>query len=86
MPRPPLTVLLGPTSYLVHDPGVAELFGTDTLPLPFTPDADPDTVLAHLRRINPHRLVLLGDPSAPSIPSPPTSTPPHPHTPTPSSL
>ncbi|MEP0546387.1 MAG: hypothetical protein ABJF88_05605 [Rhodothermales bacterium] len=81
MPRPPLTVLLGPNSYLVHDPGVAELFGTDTLPLPFTPDADPDTVLAHLRRINPHRLVLLGDPVLPSSPRP---SPPHPHPPIPS--
>ena len=84
MPRPPLTVLLGPTSYLVHDPGVAELFGTDTLPLPFTPDADPDTVLAHLRRINPHRTVTLDD-AVHFQPLPPRPHLQHSHTPTPTS-
>lgn len=39
------------------DPTVFELFGTETLPTPFTLQADERTVLAELRRLNPEAVV-----------------------------
>ena len=65
MARPPLTVRRSPTGFVVHDPALAHLFGRDALPLPFTPEADPATVLRHLRRANPGRPVLFDDPAPP---------------------
>ena len=68
MARSPLTVRRSPTGYVVHDPALALEFGREALPLPFTPDADPAEVLAHLRRANPGRTVRLAsratDPAA----------------------
>ena len=57
MPRPPLTVRRSPTGYVVHDPVLVRLAGIDGVPLPFTALAPPTTVLAHLRRLSPHREV-----------------------------
>jgi hypothetical protein len=39
------------------DPEVFDLFGTETLPTPFTLQADERTVLAELRRLNPEAVV-----------------------------
>lgn len=77
MARPPLTVRRSPTGFVVHDPALAHLFGRDALPLPFTPEADPATVLHHLRRANPGRPVFFDGIPGPSTPSrPPSPTPP----------
>ena len=45
----------------MEDPALARLAGLGPLPLPFTPDAPPDEVLAHLSRLNPHRTVRFDD-------------------------
>ena len=66
MPRPPLTVRRSPTGFVVHDPALAHLFGRESLPLPFTTQADPADVLAHLRRANPGRTVRLVEHDAPN--------------------
>ena len=78
MPRPPLTVRRSPTGYVLHDPLLVRLAGIDAVPLPFTPLAFPAAVLAHLRRLSPHREVRFDGavgapppPSAASIPHPP---------------
>ena len=68
MARSPLTVRRSPTGYVVHDPALARLAGFDALPLPFTPEAEEAEVLAHLRRLNPHREVRLA-PTSP-VPAP----------------
>ena len=57
MPRPPLTVRRSPTGYVMHDPALVQLAGIDNVPLPFTRRAAPAVVLAHLRRLSPHREV-----------------------------
>ena len=57
--RAPLTVWRSPTGYVVHDPALETEFGCYALPLPFTPRASGDDVLAHLRRANPGREVRL---------------------------
>jgi len=59
--RPPLTIHRSPTGFVLHDPALLRLAGFDAVPLPFTPEADPAEVLAHLRRLNPHRPVRLDD-------------------------
>ena len=59
--RPPLTIRRSSTGFVVEDPALARLAGLGPLPLPFTPDAAPDEVLAHLRRLNPHREVRFDD-------------------------
>lgn len=48
-----------PTGFVLRDATLADLLGDPDvlLPLPFTPEADPATVVAHLRRLNPHRTV-----------------------------
>ena len=40
---------------------LADLFGTTTLPLPFTAEASPELVLSSLRRLNPQVDVVLAD-------------------------
>ena len=64
MARSPLTIRRSPTGYVVHDPALARLAGFDALPLPFTRDATPAEVVAHLRRLNPHRAVRFEDPAS----------------------
>ena len=59
--RPPLTIRRSPTGFVVEDPALTRLAGLGPLPLPFTPDAPPDEVLAHLSRLNPHRTVRFDD-------------------------
>ena len=59
--RSPLTVRRSPSGFVVDDPTLTRLAGFGALPLPFTPEADPTEVLAHLRRLNPHRPVRLDD-------------------------
>lgn len=71
MPRPPLTVYRSPTGFVLHDPALTRLAGIGPIPLPFTPEADPEDVLIHLRRINPHRPVELGDAVHFDLASPP---------------
>ena len=66
MARLPLTVERSPTGYVLRDPALARLAGFDALPLPFTPEATPAEVVAHLRRLNPHREVRHQDPLPPS--------------------
>lgn len=53
----PMTVQRSPTGFVLRDPVLCALVGADALPLPFTPDAKPAEVLAHLRRLNPTRTV-----------------------------
>lgn len=53
----PMTVQRSPTGFVLRDPVLRALVGADVLPLPFTPEADPADVLAHLRRLNPTRTV-----------------------------
>lgn len=71
--RPALTVRRSPTGYVLHDPLLVRLAGIDNVPLPFTARARPAVVLAHLRRLNPHRVVSLEGPMtlAPSLLPPP---------------
>ena len=79
--RPPLTIRRSPTGYVVEDPALTRLAGLGPLPLPFTPEATPDEVLAHLRRLNPHREVRLDSSSPfpnPSSPASGASAIPHP--------
>lgn len=38
---------------------IKELFGTDTLPTPFTAAASPAVVMAEVRRLNPRCVVIL---------------------------
>ena len=64
--RQPLTVERSPTGYVLRDPALARLAGFETVPLPFTPEATPGEVLAHLRRLNPHREVRFEPPPLPS--------------------
>ena len=59
--RPPLTIRRSPTCFVVEDPALMRLAGLGPLPLPFTPEATDGEVLAHLRRLNPHRTVRLDD-------------------------
>lgn len=59
--RSPLTITRTATGFVVRDPLLAAAVGADALPLPFTADADPTEVLAHLQRLNPKRSVLLDD-------------------------
>ena len=63
--KPPLTVRRSPTGFTVHDPALARLAGFETLPLPFTSEATPDEVLAHLRRLNPHREIQFAEQAGP---------------------
>ena len=74
--RPPLTVRRSQTGYVLHDPLLVALAGLDAVPLPFTPLAPPATVLAHLRRLSPHREVRFER-------SPPGTLPPLPLSPIP---
>ena len=69
MPRPPLTVRRSPTGYVLHDPALVRLAGIDGVPLPFTALAAPATVVAHLRRLSPHRTVRFE--RQPDAPLPP---------------
>ena len=55
MARSPLTVRRSATGYVLHDPALVRLAGIEAVPLPFTPEASGAEVLAHLRRLNPHR-------------------------------
>ena len=73
MPRPPLTVRRSPTGYVVHDPVLVRLADIDGVPLPFTSRAAPATVLAHLRRLSPHREVRFEHTLPFPLPSPPAS-------------
>ena len=66
--RPPLTIARGAKGWVLHDPALARLAGFDAVPLPFTPEATPDEVLAHLRRLNPHREVHLASQSQRACP------------------
>ncbi|GAB5550158.1 MAG: hypothetical protein SangKO_099180 [Sandaracinaceae bacterium] len=59
--RPPLTIRRSPTGYVVEDPALTRLAGLGPIPLPFTPEASGDEVLAHLQRLNPHREVRLDE-------------------------
>ena len=43
------------------DPEVRELFGTDTIPTPFTLQAEPERVLAEIQARNPGSAVVLQD-------------------------
>jgi hypothetical protein len=58
-----MTVQRCDTGFVLRDPALADLLGDPgvLLPLPFTPEATPDEVLAHLRRLNPHRPVHFDD-------------------------
>ena len=67
--KPPLTVRQSPTGYVLHDPLLVRLAGIEAVPLPFTAQARPAVVLAHLRRLNPGREVALQGPM-PLSPSP----------------
>ncbi|MDT7858155.1 hypothetical protein RQM47_16020 [Rubrivirga sp. S365] len=73
--RPPLTVRRSPTGYVLHDPLLVRLAGLDAVPLPFTARAAPPTVLAHLRRLSPHRTVRFDETPAPGRPALPDGTP-----------
>ena len=42
------------------DPEIRRLFGTDTLPTPYTSRAPAETVLAEVSRRNPDSVVTLG--------------------------
>ena len=66
--RPPLTIRRSPTGFVVEDPALTRLAGLGPLPLPFTPEATPDEVLAHLQRLNPHREVRLESEGSDDIP------------------
>ena len=57
----PIVVLRSPTGFVLRDPVLCSLIGVDSVPLPFTTDADPAHVVAHLRRLNPTRAVLLSE-------------------------
>ena len=70
MPRPPLTVRRSPTGYVLHDPALVRLAGIEAVPLPFTAQARPAAVLAHLRRLSPHREVRLEE-TPPALPPSP---------------
>lgn len=61
--RAPRTVQRSPSGFVLRDPDLARLGGPEAIPLPFTPAADPDEVLDHLRRLDPRRDVRF-------IPSP----------------
>lgn len=63
--KPALTVRPTPTGYALWDPALERVAGLGPIPLPFTPEATPDEVLAHLRRLNPHRDVLYDEPQGP---------------------
>ena len=78
MARSPLTVERSPTGYVLRDPALARLAGFDALPLPLTPEASGDEVLAHLRRLNPHREVRLQNPPHPASLASGASDIPHP--------
>jgi len=43
------------------DPKVMELFGTDTLPAPFSDSTPWETVLSTIRKLNPNNVVTLAD-------------------------
>ncbi len=75
--RPPLTIRRSPTGYVVEDPALTRLAGLGPLPLPFTPEASGDEVVAHLQRLNPHREVRFEDDAEP-VDSPPVPSPPSP--------
>ena len=71
--RPALVVRRSPTGYVLHDPLLVRLAGLDAVPLPFTPLAPPATVLAHLRRLSPHRTVRFEHAPPPDLlPHPPS--------------
>lgn len=57
----PIVVLRSPTGFVLRDPVLCSLIGVDSVPLPFTTDADPAEVVAHLRRLNPTRAVVLDE-------------------------
>ena len=69
--RPALVVRRSPTGYVLHDPLLVALAGIDAVPLPFTSRATPPTVLAHLRRLSPHREVRFDETPTPDRPAPP---------------
>jgi hypothetical protein len=54
-----VTCFRTPTGYAVRDAQLEPLVGTDTLPLPFTPDATPEEVIALVARCFPNRPVRL---------------------------
>lgn len=57
--RPPLAIERTPTGYVLRDPLLVRLAGIEAVPLPFTAQARPAVVLAHLRRLNPGREVRI---------------------------
>jgi hypothetical protein len=61
--RPPLAIERTPTGYVLRDPLLVRLAGIEAVPLPFTAQARPAVVLAHLRRLNPGREVRILPPS-----------------------
>ena len=72
-PEPPMTVRRAPHGYDVADPLLAALVGLPDghgLPLPFTPEAHPEEVVAHLQRLNPSREVVFQDETAPPTAAP----------------
>jgi hypothetical protein len=46
----------------VNDPDILELFETDTLPLPFTPEAKLEDVLRAVRKSDPRAEVIAVEP------------------------
>lgn len=73
---PDMVVRRSPTGFALCDPLLEALVGAPALPLPFTPLAAPDEVVAHLRRNNPTRLVRFDpDPLGDSSPATHASAP-----------
>jgi len=75
--RPPLAIERTPTGYVLRDPLLVRLAGIEAVPLPFTAQARPAVVLAHLRRLNPGREVRFETAPSP-IPARGSAHIPHP--------
>lgn len=71
-----LTVFRGPDAWYVRygDPSISTLFGTDTLPTAFTPEAPLDDVLRALAERHPHHRVTIAHDHV-TLHAPRTTTP-----------